>query len=783
MKKPPANLKEAYKLTLTALLTATAVGITIYAYLILKTEVVFTHFFYIPIILGSLWWRKKGVIVSIALSGFLIIVHFIAGMKIEGDDLYRISMFIFISFFVAVLSETIEKTKADLAERETMFRTLFEYANDAILLIKKDKIIQCNEKAIHLFGGTVEEIIGQSLMRFSPEQQPDGSLSAVKGREKSKAALSGEPQFFEWRHQRYDGSLIDTEASLNTIELKGEKYFQVIIRDITDRKRAENTILLAKEEAEEANKAKSEFLASMSHEIRTPMNAIIGMADLLRETPLTPEQQKYVEISQGAGENLLGIINDILDLSKIEAGHIQLETISFDLEELIEKTCEIMSLRALNKGIELVNHIPPEIPLDLIGDPSRLKQIIINLIGNAIKFTEEGEIVLDVSINGQHNGSAELLFSIADTGIGIPPDKLSIIFEKFTQADSSTTRKYGGTGLGLAISKKLIDLMGGKIWADSIVDHGTTMYFTANFIIQRKEEKEKPHEMTVRTDISGVKMFIIDDNDTNRMILREILGSWGSSVSDAESGEKGIAALTQAAQAGGKPYELLLLDYNMPFMDGLGVVEEIKKTPLLSTLPIIMLSSAFHKDEIGIVQKLGVSDFLYKPIKKTELRKAINTTLGKLKPVSAEPVPVTEAVEHHYRPLHILLAEDNDDNRLLIWAYFKNTPHQIVFAENGRIAFEKFKKDKFDLVLMDVQMPVMDGYQATSLIRQWEKETAAGETPIIALTAHALKEDIHKSLDAGCTSHLTKPIKKSTLLQAVAQYAEDIDEKKVEEKK
>ena len=783
MKKLPANLKEAYKLTLTALLTATAVGLTIYAYLILKTEIVFTHFFYIPIILGSLWWRKKGVIVSFALSGFLIIVHFIAGMKLEGDDFYRISMFIFISFFVAVLSETIEKTKADLAERETMFRTLFEYANDAILLIKKDKIIQCNEKALRLFGVTVEEMIGQSLMRFSPERQPDGSLSAVKGREKAKAALSGEPQFFEWRHQRYDGSFIDTEASLNTIELKGEKYLQAIIRDITDRKRAENTILLAKEEAEEANKAKSEFLASMSHEIRTPMNAIIGMADLLRETPLTPEQQKYVEISQGAGENLLGIINDILDLSKIEAGHIQLEIISFDLEELIEKTCEIMSLRALDKGVELVNHIPAEIPLDLIGDPSRLKQIIINLIGNAIKFTEEGEIVLSISLNGEHNGSVELLFSIADTGIGIPPDKLSIIFEKFTQADSSTTRKYGGTGLGLAISKRLIDLMGGKIWADSVVGHGTTMHFTANFIIQKIEEKEKYHGTTVKTDINGVKIFIIDDNNTNRLILREILGNWGASVSDADSGEKGITALVQAAQTGDKPYELLLLDYNMPFMDGLGVVEAIKKNPLFSTLPIIMLSSAFHKDEINMINKLGISDLLYKPVKKTELRKAINIALGKHKSVSAEPVPVTDGAEHHYRPLHILLAEDNDDNRLLIWAYFKNTPHQIVFAENGRIAFEKFKKEKFDLVLMDVQMPVMDGYQATSLIRKWEKETAAVETPIIALTAYALKEDIHKSLDAGCTSHLTKPIKKSTLLQTVARYAEDIDEKKAEEKR
>jgi CheY-like chemotaxis protein len=494
------------------------------------------------------------------------------------------------------------------------------------------------------------------------------------------------------------------------------------------------------------------------------MNAIIGMADLLWETNLTPEQQEYVRVFRRAGDTLLNLINDLLDLSKVEAGRLELDRVDFDLSELIEKTVEVMAIRAHKKDIELLYNIMPDVPTKLIGDPDRLRQILLNLIGNAIKFTEKGEVMLSIQNDRRAEKDGSILFSVSDTGIGIPSEKLDIIFDIFTQADSSITRKYGGTGLGLAISRQLVELMGGRIWAESGVGKGSIFYFTAQFEIQT-ESKER---VSLATDLRGLKTLVVDDNATNRLILREILSGWGASVTEVEGGEHGLAELKRAKEVGAD-YQLLLLDCRMPDMDGFEVVEHIKKDLGITDMAIMMLTSDSRQSDIKRRQDSGISAYLVKPVKRTDLLKAITTTVNRAKATVEESVVVMGVAEDR-RALRILLVEDSEDNRLLIESYLKRTQYQIDVAENGQIAVEKFKSGRYDLVLMDMQMPIMNGYTATQMIRRWERDKGLKSTPIVALTAHALKEEWQKSIDAGCTAHITKPIKKATLLEAIREY-------------
>jgi len=667
--------------------------------------------------------------------------------------------------------EIAERRRAEVAvvESEARNRAIVTTAVDGIITISEGGIVeQFNPAAEHIFGYKAEEVIGRNVNMLMPEpyhSQHDGYLGNYLRTGKAKIIGIGR----EVAGRRKDGTIFPLDLAVSEVRLEDRRTFTGIIRDITDRKQAEEGLHKAKEEAEVANRAKSEFLASMSHEIRTPMNAIIGMADLLWETSLDSQQREYVEIFRSAGENLLALINDLLDLSKVEAGHIELEVIDFDLKEIVEKVCEIMALRAHEKGLELCCQIMEDVPLKLEGDPLRLRQILLNLAGNGIKFTENGEVVIEVrrAPEVQENEKMELLFSVADTGIGIAPEKTSTVFERFTQVDSSTTRQYGGTGLGLSISKFLVELMDGQIWVESEVGKGSTFYFTAQFGVQAKPEEkvELPPDV-----LKGLKAILIDDNATNRLILSKMLSDWGVLVTETEDGETGVAELERAGEAN-DPYQLMLLDCRMPGMDGFEVAEKIREGSTFPGLAVMMLTSDNRSGDIARAQDLGMSAYMVKPIKQAELKEALISALAKISVAKERPKEEPELPEAEVRPLHILLVDDAEDNRLLVQAYLKKTPHKIEVAENGEIAVQKFIAGQYDLVLMDMQMPVKDGYTATRDIRRWEEETKATQTPIVALTAHALKEDKQKSLDAGCDSHLIKPIKKGDLLEAINQYA------------
>lgn len=554
----------------------------------------------------------------------------------------------------------------------------------------------------------------------------------------------------------------------------------IVRRELAARQRAEEEAQKATVAAEVANRAKGHFLASMSHEIRTPLNAILGMDDLLTETSLTVEQREYVRISRTAGDTLLNLLNDILDFSKIEAGRLDLEAIPFDLREVLESTNELMAVRAHVKDLEFSCRLAPQTPTALIGDPDRLRQILVNLLGNAVKFTDQGEIVVEVHpLNStgesvapsappqnsqiETTNSCVLQFSVRDTGVGIPADKLRLIFESFSQADSSTTRRYGGTGLGLAISKRLVELMGGRIWVDSQVGQGSTFFFTLPLQHQLPPVIQ-PAAPTF--NMTGCKALIIDDHPIPRLVLRELLTSHGVSVTEAASGAEGIAELTRSREAG-EPHHLLFLDSRLTDEDPFRLAINLKTMAGLEALRPIMLTCANH---LARCRALGLVS-LAKPFRQTMVLEVAQTVLAGV-PLFAETtaLPRSEIMAKDLRRLHLLVAEDDTYNRVLIQVYLQHLPYLVDMAENGKIAVEKFASGFYDLVFMDIDMPEMDGYTATKAIRAWETEQKRSPTPIVALTASALKEEIQVCLDAGCTAHLAKPIKKAALIEALYTY-------------
>lgn len=522
----------------------------------------------------------------------------------------------------------------------------------------------------------------------------------------------------------------------------------------------------ARDQALEASKVKSDFLASMSHEIRTPLNAIIGMAELLSDTELSGDQIKFVSVFKNAGEALLSLVNDILDLSKIEAGQLILEDIPFGVREIVEQSAEIHALKTDAKGIELSTHIHPSVPSQVAGDPSRLRQILLNLIGNAIKFTEDGEIIVRVICTESDEATSKLLFSVSDTGIGIPKDKLQSIFGSFTQVDSSTTRKYGGTGLGLTISQKLVEKMNGRIWVESDEGVGSTFKFE----IETRELASSLDTANDLPDLNGATVLVVDDNETNRLILKETLGDTGAHVVEAANGREALDFFSEH-QRNRESFNLILCDVQMPGMDGFEVAQKLVEFGA-ATNTVMMLSSSNLGADLQRAQQLGLGGYMVKPIKRADLLNAIQQINSSARIENAVPqISAPEKGEAASAEKRILLVEDNPDNRMLIKAYLKKQPYQIDEAEHGRQGVDMFKAGAYDLVLMDVQMPIMDGHTATREIRDFESGAGTRRvTPILALTAHAIKEEQDKSRAAGCTAHLTKPIKKQTLISALQEY-------------
>ncbi len=655
------------------------------------------------------------------------------------------------------------QTEKKLAFERNLLRTVVDNIPDSIFAKDSEgRYLLANKAFAKLHGlESPEPLLGKSAFDLFPKERAAALHAADL--EVMRAA-----KFFEGERSAVNAEGNVRWILMSKVPLTNQHNEIVGIvgvnRDITQGKRSEAELRQAKEAAEAANRAKSEFLANMSHEIRTPMNGIIGMTDLALETELTPEQQEYLSMVKTSADSLLTVINDILDFSKMEAGKLELDRSAFNLHESLEETVRAFGVRAGEKGLELVCDIRPDVAQTVVGDPARLRQVVVNLLGNAIKFTDRGEVVLHVEMKEAQDRHVLLHFAIRDTGIGIAEDKRQLIFQAFAQADSSPSRNYGGTGLGLTISSRLVEMMGGRIWLESMPGQGSTFHFTVTFELPhaQMERRERKQEVV----LADIPVLVVDDNPTNRRILEATLLQWGMKPTLAEGGLPALAALRRAKEAGNETL-LLLLDAQMPGMDGFSLMEKIRQDPEMPTAAVMMLTSGGQRGDAARCRELGISAYLTKPVRQWELREAILSVLGMdQQKIESAKLLTRHTLRQTRRRLQVLLAEDNAINRTLVVRLLSKRGHSVVVASNGKQAVSALETQTFDVVLMDIQMPEMDGFEATAAIRQKEKAIGA-HIPIIALTAHAMKGDRERCVAGGMDGYVSKPVQAEELIQAV----------------
>lgn len=694
-------------------------------------------------------------------------VSCIEGVQIPGlKDYYEVSWYAFNDgqedaktiYSLHNISERIAAT-AEIQRQEEFFRSLFEYSPVAIVLINMEqKAADCNPAFEALFGYARDEVVGKDLDTILAPEFAVNQATFL-----TEQVLRGEAIHWIDQRKRKDGQLVDVEIFGVPVIVNGARVGVLgLYHDISE-------LVLARKAAEAADRAKSEFLANMSHEIRTPMNGIIGMLELALDTPLTAEQQDYLKTALDSAEALLNLLNDILDFSKIEAGKLDLEEIDFDLRVAVESVTASMAPRAEAKGLEMACMVHHNVPALLRGDPARLRQVLLNLVGNAIKFTQRGDIVIRVMLESETQDSATLLFTVSDSGIGIPAERANQIFERFTQVDSSTTRKYGGTGLGLAISKQLVNMMGGTIGVESEPGKGSTFWFTSRF--QKQHAGTQPTPIIEEINLKGIRALVVDDNTTNQVILRKMLENIGIRTTVASSGAECIDALLIGVDTNDL-YNLVLLDMQMPSMDGEQTLREIKSHPELSKTVVIVLTSMGKRGDAARLEAIGCAGYLLKPIKQTQLYDAIAAVLGRKdaprKPNTSQLVTRHTLAERKRTGEWILLAEDNPVNQKLAVVMLQKAGYTVDVVENGLQAIDAWRSKSYHLILMDVQMPEMDGFEATRYIR--EHEAPGQHIPIVAMTAHAMSGDRDRCLAAGMDDYLPKPLEREDVLTTLDKW-------------